>query len=344
MTNRAKNTLYSILIFILVYGVFKYRQWTTNEPIKIEGTTMGTTYHVIYFDEADRNFKVSIDSLLVVFNQSLSTYLANSEISNFNKGNASQFALPYFLPVLLKSQEIVRDSRGSFDPTVMPLVNAWGFGPGKKLKPDSLRVDSIMQFVGFEKIKFSTDSVWKDDPRTQLDFSAIAKGYGVDVVVEFLAGKGIENLFVEIGGEVSTKGENIYMKKPWEVGILNPNSSYESQSYLAYVKLESKAMATSGNYFNFYEEDGVKYSHTINPASGYTIQHKLLSASVFASDCMTADGWATAFMVMGHENAIEVLKTLKGIDAFLIYSTDNGIETYVTDGMSASITSKIKSK
>ncbi|HEY5690346.1 MAG TPA: FAD:protein FMN transferase [Cyclobacteriaceae bacterium] len=344
MTNRAKNTIYSVFIFILVYGVYKYRQWDTHEPVKMEGATMGTTFHITYYDEANRNFKSSIDSLLVVFSQSLSTYIKGSEITEFNNGNAFHFKLPYFLPVLQKSVGIAQESDGAFDPTVMPLVNAWGFGPGKKMKLDSLQLDSIRQFVGIEKISFNSDSVWKDDPRVQLDFSAIAKGYGVDVVVYFLLNKGVDNLFVEIGGEVSTKGQHISSEKPWEVGILNPNSTYESQSYLAYAQLKNRAMATSGNYFNFYEEDGIKYSHTIDPASGQTIQHQLLSASVFAEDCMTADGWATAFMVMGHEKAIEKLKTLDGVEAFLIFSTDEGLQTYLTDGISESITIKAINK
>lgn len=305
---------------------------------------MGTTYHATYFDEANRNYKGSIDSLLTVFNQSLSTYLSNSEISEFNSGNSFHFKLPYFLPVLQKSKMIAQESEGAFDPTVMPLVNAWGFGPGKRLKPDSLQLDSIMQLVGIEKINFNTDSVWKDDTRVQLDFSAIAKGYGVDAVVEFLRTKGVTDMFVEIGGEVSTMGRNIELDKPWEVGILNPNSTYESQSFLAYAQLENKAMATSGNYFNFYEENGITYSHTINPNTGYTVQNNLLSASVFAKDCMTADGWATALMVMGPENAIEKLKTVNGIDAFLIYSTPEGLKTFVTEGISKSITNKTESK
>ena len=206
MTNRAKNILYSILIFVLVYGVFKYRQWNNDEPIEVDGSTMGTTYHIIYFDDDARNFKSSIDSLLAVFNQSLSTYIGDSEISAFNEGNSFEFNLPYFLPVLEKSRAIERTSGGAFDPTVLPLVNAWGFGQGKKIKLDSLLLDSIMQFVGLEKVKFNADSVWKEDPRVQLDFSAIAKGYGVDVVLEFLKSKGVTNMFVEIGGEVSTWG------------------------------------------------------------------------------------------------------------------------------------------
>ncbi|MEQ8424672.1 MAG: FAD:protein FMN transferase, partial [Cyclobacteriaceae bacterium] len=236
-----------------------------------------------------------------------------------------------------KSQEITLASGGAFDPTIMPLVNAWGFGPGKKIKLDSLQVDSVKEFVGFQKVLFNSDSLWKDDPRVQLDFSAIAKGYGVDVVADFLKSKGMKNIFVEIGGEISATGKNIKQDRPWEAGILDPNSTYENQYYKAYALLEDKAMATSGNYFNYYEENGNKYSHTIDPASGYPIRHAILSASVFANDCMTADGWATAFMVMGHEQAIEVLAERNDLDAFLIFSEGDSIKTFVTATIKSSI-------
>lgn len=340
MTNRAKNALYSLVLVFLVFAVWKYRQWNSADPIRIEGATMGTTYHIIYFDKEGRNYKSSIDSLLIVFNQSLSTYISDSEISSFNKSRSFSYHLPYFLPVLKKSAEVVGRSEGYFDPTVMPLVNAWGFGPGKKLEIDSLRIDSLMQFVGFNKVFFNEDSLWKEDVRVQLDFSAIAKGYGVDVVSVFLKSKGVSDMFVEIGGEVSAYGKNMKTDKRWEVGILDPNSTYASQSFIAYASLSDKSMATSGNYFNYLEKDGQKYSHTINPVNGFTTRHSLLSASVFAQDCMTADAWATAFMAMGHEKAIEKLTNLKDVDAFLVFSSREGISTYMTDGIESSITLK----
>lgn len=337
MNNRVKNAIYSLVLVVVFFVVWKYRQSNDIPQLKIEGKTMGTTYHITYFDDKGRNFKPQVDSLLVVFNQSLNTYLKDAEITSFNNGGAFQFELPFFLPVLERSKEIVMASDGSFDPTVMPLVNAWGFGPGKKIIPDSTQVDSIMTFVGFDKIYFNNDSVWKNDKRVQLDFSAIAKGYGVDVVADYIRSKGISDLFVEIGGELIAQGKNQQLDKPWEVGILDPNSNYSSQTFKAYVQLNNKAMATSGNYFNYYEENGKKYSHTIDPKSGYTIQHELLSASVFANDCMTADGWATAFMVMGWEKAIEKLKTLPQVDACLIYSSQDGLKTFITEGMKSSI-------
>lgn len=333
MNNRIKNALYSLILVILVFGVWKYRQSNSVNEIKIEGETMGTTYHITYYDREERNFKNEIDSVLLVFNQSLSTYIKDSEVTSFNNGNSFQFNLPYFYPILKKSLEVEVSSGGAFDPTVMPLVNAWGFGPGEKLKPDSAKIDSMMEFVGFEKIQFNKDSVWKEDGRVQLDFSAIAKGYGVDVVANYLKSKGIMNWFVEIGGEISAFGKNLNLDQAWEAGVLDPSSTYENQTFKAYAQLENRAMATSGNYFNFYVEKGKKYSHTIDPATGYTIQHELLSASVFANDCMTADAWATAFMVMGKDEAIKKLSESAELDGFLIYSTEAGIETFATERM-----------
>lgn len=340
MSLRLKNIVYTAILLIAAYLVYVYRSSSHADPVKIEGPTMGTTYHITYFDDQQRDFKASIDSLLTVFNQSLNTYLPDAEISKFNAGDSAlTFALPYFFPVLKRSSEIVSASNGAFDPTVMPLVNAWGFGPGKRLNPDSLQVDSILQFVGFEKIEFNEDSVWKLEPRVQLDFSAIAKGYGVDVVANFLKTKGIRHMLVEIGGEVVTSGRNVKEKKEWTVGVLDPNSTYDNQRFKAIVKLQDKALATSGNYFNYREVEGRKYSHTIDPVTGRPIQRAILSASIIADDCMTADGWATACMVMGHEKAIEILGTQKKIDALLIYSMPDGsLQTYMTPGIQSQIT------
>lgn len=343
MNSRAKNIIYSIILIVSLLAVYQYRKWQSNsdgeslslEPVMIDGMTMGTTYHITYFDKKDRNFKSSVDSLLQIFNQSLSTYIPNSEVSLFNKNNSSfQFELPFFFPVTKRSMEIAETTKGAFDPTVMPLVSAWGFGPAKKNHIDSLQIDSILQFVGHKNIHFDHDSLWKDDPRVQLDFSAIAKGYGVDVVADFLKSKNIENMFVEIGGEVVTMGENKKSGREWVVGILDPVSTIDDQKYLATIKIRDRAIATSGNYFNYREENGKRYSHTIDPHIGYPVQREILSASIIASDCMTADAWATACMVMGHDKAIELLEKQSDIDAFLIYSENDGsVKTFYTSGI-----------
>ncbi|HEY8511517.1 MAG TPA: FAD:protein FMN transferase [Cyclobacteriaceae bacterium] len=334
MNNRARNILYTIILLASVYVVYTIRKKPDEPRIAFGGRTMGTTYSIIYYDKKGRDFQKAVDSVLVVFNQSLNTYLPDSEISRFNTGTSFRFNLPFFYPVLKRSKEIYESSGGAFDPTVMPLVNAWGFGPAEPLHPDSVQVDSLLEFVGMDKIFFNEDSVWKEDPRVQLDFSAIAKGYGVDVVADFLKDKGIRNLFVEIGGEVVTAGTNIGEQRPWQVGILDPNSTIDVQSYIAYAQLKDIALATSGNYFNFRVEDGKKFSHTIDPATGYPVQRTILSASVFAENCMTADAWATAFMVMGEERARQILDARDDINAFLTFSQDDGsIGTFATGGL-----------
>ncbi|MBK5278706.1 MAG: FAD:protein FMN transferase [Bacteroidia bacterium] len=338
MNIRTKNIVYSIVLLISVAGVWFYRKNQISEPIKIEGETMATSYHITYFDEEKRDFKVSVDSLLMLVNKSINNYDPESEISRFNRAESSlKFSLPYLLPPLKKSREVVSGSHGSFDPTVMPLVNVWGFGPDKKARPDSTKIDSLKSLVGFEKIQFNSDSVWKLDPRTQLDFGGIGQGYGADVVSDFLKSKGVENFLMELGGEGMACGRNLQKDKPWELGILDPNSTPDNQFFKAYVSLENKSFTTSGNYFNFREVDGRKYSHTIDPESGYPVQQEILSASVFATDAITADAWATAFMVMGHKRAFEVLKNHTELDAFLIYSTKDGVATFTTEKISQSI-------
>jgi thiamine biosynthesis lipoprotein len=334
MNNRARNILYTIFLLASVYVVYTIRKKPDEPRIAFAGRTMGTTYSVIYYDDKGRDLQSAVDSVLEVFNKSLNTYLPDSEISRFNTGASLRFQLPYFYPVLKRSKEIYESSGGAFDPTVMPLVNAWGFGPARALHPDSVQIDSLLQFVGMDKVFFNEDSVWKEDPRVQLDFSAIAKGYGVDIVANLLKEKGIKNLFVEIGGEVVTSGSNIGEGRPWQVGILDPNSTIDMQSYIAYAQLKDMALATSGNYFNFRIENGKKFSHTINPDIGYPVQRNILSASVFAKDCMTADAWATAFMVMGEQRAMEILDARNDINAFLTFSQDDGsIGTFATGGL-----------
>jgi thiamine biosynthesis lipoprotein len=325
----------------LVYLVYKMRQNETAplQMVEISGTTMGTIgYSVKYFNETGENFADEIDTLLKVWNLSLSTYIPDSEISRFNNGTACfQFESDYFLPVLKASKEVYEISNGAFDPTVGPLVNAWGFGPDKSMVPDSSTVDSLLYLVGFSKIQFDQKQVCKDTSGIKLDFSAVAKGYAVDVISDFLESKGVKNHLVEIGGELICKGTKVN-EKPWRTAIEDPTVEVYERKVLAVVELKDRAVATSGNYRNYYVQDGVKYVHTINPATGFPISHKLLSASVFADNCMLADAYATAFMVMGLEKAKSVLEKNKTLDAYLIFSGDNGeIETLITDGIAKNI-------
>ncbi len=330
-----------ILSFIVLWYLPFISEKIQEEPIIIDGLTMGTTYRIIYFDKPqERNFKVSVDSLLVLVNKSINTYDSTSEISIFNRDSTGIiFQLPYFYASLKKADEIYRASGGAFDPTVMPLVNAWGFGPQKSGTPSARTIDSLKALVGFDQIKLSEKGITKYDSRVQLDMGGIGQGYGADVIFEFLKAKGIENMLVELGGEGLSCGKNLKKNKPWRIGILNPNSTPDHQFFKAFVTLQDKAFTTSGNYFNYRVINGQKFGHTIDPVSGYPVQHEILSASVFANDCATADGWATAFMVMGLEKAINQLKLLSGVDALLIYSTANGnLDTFISPGMEKFIT------
>ncbi|MCX8489910.1 MAG: FAD:protein FMN transferase [Cyclobacteriaceae bacterium] len=343
MDNRWKNALYSLLLIVALISVWRWRESNKSktgalivEPMKIEGETMGTTYHITYFDDRKRNFKESIDSLLVLVNKSINNYDPDSEVSRFNKSKTSfRYSSPYFFPALSKAMEVAQAAQGAFDPTVMPLVYAWGFGSKKdKPIPTKSQIDSIKGFIGFDQLDFNKDSIWKKHTKVQLDFGGIGQGYGADVMTDFLKAKGIQNMLVELGGEGMACGINLKSGKPWELGILDPNSKQDSLFFTAYIKLTDRSFTTSGNYFNYRIIDGKKYSHTIDPQTGYQAERAILSSSVFAVDARTADAWATAFMVMGHEKAIELLKQHPELEAFFVYTSSAGnIETYYTQGL-----------
>lgn len=341
--NARKNIIYSIILLLVVFGVFLYRQnkelpapadeAAESNRITVSGKTMGTTYRVVYLDVERRDFQSSIDSILTVFNQSLSTYIPESELSRFNQNDTLAFDLPYLLPVLEKSREVYELSGGAFDPTVGSLVNAWGFGPDGAHPIDSINVDSLLPLIGFDKIQFNQDSLWKAQPGIYLDFNAIAKGYAVDVVAELLEKKGISDMLVEIGGELVGKGVN-EKGEIWKVGINRPDKTDITSELFSIIALDNKALATSGNYRNYYMVDSVRYSHTINPLTGYPVQHGLLSATVIAEDCMTADAFATAMMVLGLDKSIELLDKAKALEAYLIYNDDSGnVKTYISDSL-----------
>ena len=323
-----------LLLVVLIFLVWKLRQdGQRGEWISLVGETMGTTYSIKYFHDQGTNYHSPIDSLLNVFNQSLSTYIPDSEISQFNKDSIFYFELPFFPKILQRARQIHQLTQGAFNPAVMPLVNAWGFGPQQNPLPDSAEVDSILQLTDFRSIVFDDTMVTKLNRYSQLDFSAIAKGYGVDIVSEFLRNRGVKQLFVEIGGEVVARGKND-LQEIWTVGINAPQPLSDLESMQVVIRLDDRAVATSGNYRNFYIKDGKKYVHTIDPKTGYPIEQSLLSASVFADDCTTADAIATAFMVMGLDRAKKFLEDNPQLEAYLIYSQGNGkLLTFFTEGM-----------
>ncbi len=325
------------IIFVIVIAGAAYRYFTFQRSelqlTYVTGQTMGTIqYNVKYLSSDPENYKPQIDSVLKAFNQSLSTYIPDSEISTLNKTGELADPSSMFLDVIESSQYVFSSTEGTFDPTVGPLVNAWGFGPDKILKvPDSAVVDSLMQLVGFEAISFSNDLIGMN-PEMYLDFSAIAKGYAVDLLADFLGSKDFENYMVEIGGEVIAKGVN-QDGEVWKIGIEDPMVNRNEQKLLAIVKLNNLAMATSGNYRNYYEVGDRIIAHTIDPRTGYNTNHNLLSASVFAKDCMTADAFATAFMVVGVGEAKRIA-VQNDLEIFLIYQEESGeLRSYVSEGL-----------
>ncbi len=327
-------------LFILLF--FSIISKAQVEPIKIQGIAQGTTYHITYFDKRDRNLQPEIEKLLEDFDKSVSTYIPNSIISKINSNQKNVKVDKYFMACFKKAKEVWKNTNGAFDPTVYPLVNAWGFGPGKKEKIEKEKIDSLLQFVGFDLIALKGKRIVKKDSRVALDFNAFAQGYSVDVVSDFLKSKNIASFIVEIGGEVYANG-----KKPngdnWSIGIEKPIDNKTSQNPLkAIAKLENLAIATSGNYRRFIIENGVKYAHHIDPKTGYPTKNNLLSASIFSKECISSDANATGILVMGLEKAKDFLSKHPELQAYLIYSDENGdYKIYETLGIK-SIISEVK--
>ena len=287
-----------------------------------EGMVFGTVYNITY--QYDSDLKQDIEAELQKVDNSLSPFNKGSIISKVNR-NENPEVNDMFADVFTLAEEVSAQTGGAFDITVAPLVNMWGFGTKQFHRPDKESVDSLMKFVGFNKISLKNKHVVKQDPNIQLDCSGIAKGYGCDVVARFLRSKGIKNFMVEIGGEVVTSG-NSEKRVPWNIGVTKPtdDSLQENQELQTVLNVTDKAMATSGNYRNFYVEGGEKFAHTIDPHTGYPVQHSLLSSTVLAHDCATADAYATSFMVLGIDKAKEVLKKHPELMAYFIYSDAKG--------------------
>lgn len=288
------------------------------------GSIFGTYYHIVYQSPKGVDLLTEIEAELHRLDMSLSTYQKESVLSKVNTNTQVELDT-LFLNVFKRSMEIAEQTNGAFDPTVAPLVNAWGFGFRKKELVTLQLIDSIKTFVGYEKIQLNGKEIIKEDERTMLDFSAIAKGYAVDVIGMLLHRLGCTNYMVEIGGEVVAFGVN-KEGNTWRIGINEPkeDESETPAALQAIIGLPNKALATSGNYRNFYYENGKKFAHTIDPSTGYPVEHSLLSATVMANDCMTADAFATALMVLGVKKAQELIAEHDEIDVFLIYADESG--------------------
>lgn len=323
--------LVGILFLLSAFGCSEKPKVDTFE---VNGQAQGTTYHIVYIDNNGVNYQRAIDSLLIEIDNSLSTYSKKSIISRFNQADSVYEVDKMFLDVFNQSKEVYTVSEGAFDPTVAHLVNAWGFGFENLNNTDSSTIDSLLKFVDFESINIvDNNKAVKGNKNLMLDFNAIAQGYSVDVVADFLVSKGIENYMVEIGGELKALGKN-KNQQLWRIGIDKPVENQNGRTVEVIVSLKNKALATSGNYRKFYEKNGVKYSHTLNPKTGYPVQHSLLSATVVTDEAAYADAYATVFMVVGIEKAKEILQQNKQLEAILIFENENKqLETFITDGL-----------
>ncbi len=309
----------SVILLLIIIVFFSCQQEPKN--IKLSGPIFGTSFNIQYYSEDNNNYQKEIDSLFNVVNQSLSTYITDSDISKLNRNEITRID-NHFDRVFKASKVIYRQTEGAFDPTIGNVVNAWNFGAVKdKFLTDSTTIDSLMQYVGFNRVSLKDFNI-KKSRGVYLEFNAIAKGYGIDVIAEFLETKGVENYLVDIGGDMRVAGINLKSKKNWTVGIDDPNFDGK-QSYSKVITLKDEAMATSGTYRKFkLDEKGNRYAHIINTKTGYPTKTNILSVSVIAPDCMTADSYATALQAMGIEKVTKFLNSHPELKAYFIFENE----------------------
>ena len=354
-----KKIIFLLVTIVLAGCSNSYSENNNGEDVKDKiqtknefyGNTQGTTYAVLCSDPIEITHQ-DIDETLHQFDLALSSYIPNSILSHLNSCPAGIFrykdSLRFFNRCLSQSREVFKLTNGAFDPTVYPLVDGWGFMNDIENVPDSTTIDSLKFLIGFQNgyhFNFSpskSDStievsqIIKNTPQAKLDFNAIAQGLSVDVICELLELRGAKNYFVEIGGEIRVKGNNSEGKL-WTIGIDKPveKSTANNRELQEIIQLNDRSVATSGSYRKFYEKDGIKYSHTLDPKTGYPVTHSLLSATVVAPNCALADGLATAFMVMGTKKSVRFIKSnkIENVEIYLIFHNTKGrIETYYTKG------------
>ena len=315
-----KNSLYLFLLILCACSSSDNRILVKNS-----GEAQGAYYHIQYMSNGGKNFYFQIDSIFKEIDSSLSIYKDYSLISKLNKGEDVKTDT-LFNTVFKGAQKVFLESEGNFDCSVSPLVNAWGFYKdklGDSLVIDSAKFRKILPYVGFDKISLIADSLVLTKGM-RLDFNAIAQGYTVDVIAQFLQAKEYSNYLIEVGGELLAKGKNAD-GNTWRVGVDKPSENINKNERFQFIlDLEDKALATSGNYRKFYEKDGVKYAHTINPFTGFPTQNRLLSVTVIHDNCMLADAYATAFMVMGVKKSKRFAKEHPEIEIYLVYTNKNG--------------------
>lgn len=312
----------ALLAFLVIGTVIIVSRQQSTPYQHDRGMVFGTVYHITY--QSSKSLQKDIEAELAKVDASLSPFNERSIITAVNE-NRDTVVNKMFSDVFALAMKISDSTNGAFDITVAPLVNVWGFGFKGGAMPTRHQVDSLKALVGYHKVSLTNGRVSKTDPRIMLDCSSIAKGYGCDVVAKFLSAKGIDNYMVEIGGEIVTRGIS-EKRLPWKIGVTKPtdDSLNVNQEIQTIINVTDKAMATSGNYRNFYYKNGRKYAHTIDPSTGYPVQHNILSSTVIADDCATADAYATAFMVMGLDKAKAILSRHPELMAYFILASDDG--------------------
>ena len=325
-----------VIYFLFLISFISCENKDVKSFEKMQGLAFGTTFHITMDDPENKIKEADIDSLIHAMNRSLSTYLSNSDISKINRGDTTVLVDELFSEVFAKSLRIFNETNGAFDPTIGTLVNAWGFGPGKEISHlNKKQVDSLLVYVGFDKLKLLNNRLIKEHSETFLDFNANAKGFAVDVMGRYLEAQGVQNYLIEIGGEIRARGLN-GSKEDWKIAIEKPNFD-GSRSFQTVIPLHNESIATSGNYRKFKIDSisGEKYAHTIDTKTGYPSKSNLLSASVIGEvDCADVDGYATAFMAMGLEKSKRFLEEHSHLKAIFIYTDSAGdLKIYATDNL-----------
>ena len=315
-----------IFLIVLLTGCIGKRE------ILISGKTMGTTYHITvvtgYFEDT-AGLEEEIEKRLKAVNRSMSTYMKDSEISRFNalKNTDEKFYISDdFLQVMMIAKKVYEFTGGAWDGTVDPLVTMWGFGRFgvKDSVPSAEEIKTCLATVGFEQIEISEEKyLRKKNASVSLDLASIAKGYGVDQIADLIGKKGFKDFLVEIGGEVLASGLRTD-GKPWKIGINTPRKDALLNQVYNVVNLQNKALATSGDYRIFFEAEGKRYSHILDPKTGYPVTNRVVSVSVMADNCTLADGLATGIMVMGHEKGIEAVNRIEGVECLIVVEEENG--------------------
>ncbi len=317
-----------LILFVLFAACSKH------EIVIIDGQALGTYYRIKYLDlgHDKENFQKGIDSILKVINSSMSTYIVSSDISKINSGDSTIVVDEHFEKVFQKANLMWYKSQGYFDPTVGAWVNAYGFGPNKKLKKIGLKErDSLMKITGWPRIRLTKEKrVIKDDSNIFIDFNALAKGYTVDQINLYFEKKGSKNHLIDIGGELVSRGKNLITNKMWSVGIEKPSETTLPRKIFDIIELNNEALATSGNYrkYRLDKETNQKYVHSINPLNGRPARSNILSVSVKAEDCMTADAYATSLMVMPLNMGKKLIDDTPNVEALWIISKNQNFITY----------------